>query len=159
MSDILGPPTEGVGTPPEPEQAPPIVNELDRVIMCGEDWVKELIHDVAWSETRNIELFETDFEVVSGHHMADPKESFYQGVEFMSLIRRKSDGRLFGYPRWEPVAKHAEAPDVEPNGDDHGLESTWNDDYTDYVTGPFWVWLPVEPFTITGYRIRPTGGA
>lgn len=132
-----------------------LIVEPDRVIMRG-DWGSEVIYDVTWSETENIADFEAAFEIVSGHHMADPKESFYQGVEFMALIRRKADGRLFGYPYWKPVAKHAEAEDVGPNGEDHGFEATFNEDYTEYVDGPYWVWLPVEPFTITGYRIETT---
>lgn len=130
-----------------------IINEPERVILVGE-WVGDVIHDVMWSETEHIDEFEAQFEIVSGHHLADPRESFYQGVEFMALIRRRSDGRLFGYPYWSPIAKHAEADEVEPNGDEHGFEATFNDDYTEYVDGPFWVWLPVETFVITGYQIR-----
>ena len=131
----------------------PIVNEPDRVIMNGE-WAGEVIYDVTYSGTPHIEEFEAEFEIVPGYHMADPAESFYQGVEFMALIRRRSDGRLFGYPYWKPVAKYAECDDVGPNGDDHDLEPTWTDDtYEEYADGPFYVWLPVEPFTITGYAI------
>lgn len=132
-----------------------IISEPDRVILRGE-WGGEVIYDVLWSDTENIAEFEAAFEIVPGYHMADPNESFYQGIEFMALVRRKADGRLFGYPYWKPVAKHAEAPDAEPNGDDHGFESTWNADYTEYVDGPYWVWLPVETFTITGYQIATT---
>lgn len=133
------------------EQAP-IINEPDRVVLVGE-WATEVIYDVTYSGTENIGAFEADFEIVSGHHLADPGESFYQGVLFMALIRRRADGRLFGYPYWKPIAKHAEVEDEGPNGDEHGFEATFNEDYTEYVTGPFYVWLPVEPFTITGYQI------
>lgn len=135
-----------------------IINEPDRVVMEGE-WATEIIYDCAGSFTDNYDAFKADFEIVSGDYMADPKESFYQGVEFMALIRRKADGRLFGYQYWKPVAKYSETDDVEPNGDDHGYEATFTDDYEDYVTGPFYVWRPVETFTITGYQFAKEQGA
>lgn len=102
------------------------------------------------------------FEVIEphGHFMADPNEDFYQGIEVMSVLKRKSDGRLFGYKYWTPISKHGESS-VEPNGEDNGLEFevpdgfNWNEDY--YPSA--YVWLPIEPFTITGYKITETNAA
>jgi hypothetical protein len=131
-----------------------ILNETDRVILVGEEWPKEVIYDVTWSETDHLEEFNALFEIVPGDHQAGT--DYYQGLDFMALIRRKSDGRLFGYPYWKPLAKHADEPDVEPNGGDHGFEPEFNADYTEYTFGPHWVFLPVEPFTITGYRVTAT---
>lgn len=127
-----------------------LVNEPDRVIMRGE-WATEIIYNVTWSETENIAAFETDFEIVDGDHQAGT--DYYQGLAFMSLIRRKSDGRLFGYPTWRPLAKHADTGDVDPNGEDHGFEYEFDTDYN-VIGGEIYVWLPVETFTITGYRIK-----
>lgn len=127
-----------------------IINETDRVVMEGE-WADEIILDVAYSGTEHIDEFNELFEIVSGDHQAGT--DYYQGMDFMGLIRRKSDGRLFGYPYWSSPGNDGVETQLDPNGDDHGFESTYNDDYSENLTGPFWVWLPVEPFTITGYRI------
>lgn len=131
-----------------------IINEPDRVVLVGE-WGSEVIYDVTYSGTENISEFLADFEIVSGDYMADPDEDFYQGVLFMSLIRRRSDDRLFGYPVWKMVAKYNDADEAQPNGDEHGFETEYEDDSYEVISrGPFWVWLPVEPFVITGYQIK-----
>lgn len=135
------------------EQA--LIVEPDRIIMRGE-WAHEVIYDVTYSGTENLPAFEEAFEIVGTKFMADPGEDFYQGIEFMTVIRRKSDGRLFGYQRWEPVAKYAEAPEVESNGEEHGFEYEYDADYTEVLGGEVFVWQPLEPFTITGYRITAT---
>ena len=89
--------------------------------------------------------------------MADPNEGFYQGIEVMAVIKRKSDGRLFGFQYWTPIAKYSET-EIEPNGEEVGLPFEvpdgfdWNNDY--YPSA--YVWLPIEPFTITGYKITKT---
>lgn len=114
--------------------------EPNRVIMRG-DWATEVIYGVTYSGTENIETFNEQFSIESGKRLADPNEDFYQGVMFMALIRRKSDNRLFGYPYWWRLGKYEENEDEEPNGEEHGLDE---DAY---------VWLPVEPFTVTGYTI------
>lgn len=119
-----------------------IINEPDRVVLTGE-WASEVLYDVTYSGTENLEKFNEQFETVHGDFPANPDEDYYQGMLFMSLIRRKSDGRLFGYERWEMLAKYDDAPQAEPNGWDYGFET--DDDV--------YVWLPVEPFTITGYKI------
>lgn len=89
-----------------------------------------------------LEKFLAEYELVleGAPYMGDPQEGWYQGVTFTSVIRRKSDGELFGYNWWEPISKHGE-PYFEGNGDDFGLG------YEDYV------FLPVKPFTITGYEV------
>lgn len=122
-----------------------IINEPDRVVLVGE-WGLEIIYYVTYSGTENLAEFLSEFEIVTGNFMADPGEDFYQGVLFMSLIRRLSDGKLFGYERWENVAKYNDADEAQPNGDEHGFESE--------SETPYWVWLPVKPFTITGYEFQ-----
>ncbi|WP_332645066.1 hypothetical protein [Aeromicrobium sp.] len=132
-----------------------LIIEPDRVIMRGE-WATEIIFDVAYSETENIKEFQSRFEIVKGDHLADPNESFYQGVEFMALIKRKSDERLFGYPYWRPIAKYADSDDPADNGEENGIEYEWDDETDEIKGGAAWVWLPVEPFTVTGYKIADT---
>lgn len=53
----------------------------------------------------------------------------YQGSTLMRVLRRKSDGKLFGFSYWEGGGKHGETM-IEHNGDDHGFPSKcdWEDD-------------------------------
>lgn len=130
------------------------VIETDRIIMYG-DWAEGVIFDVLYGENADLESdFHEHFEIVNepSYVMADPDEDFYQGVSFMSIIKRKSDGRLFGYEYWQPVAKHDSDAIVEENGDELGLQPEYVDE--DHYC-PIYVWRPIEPFTITGYRLVP----
>lgn len=115
---------------------------LGEAIVYGdpEDWTWDEDYD-SNTDSVTLEYFQENFEVVKGKHLGDPKESWYQGVNFTRVIRRKSDGKLFGYAYWEPVAKHGEIY-VEANGDEHGYG------YETYV------FLPVELFTVTGYQVQ-----
>lgn len=123
----------------------------DKIVMEGE-WVSEVVYDVMYSGTDNKDLFDSLYEII-GDYLGNPAEPFYQGALFTTVIERKSDGKLFGYSRWDSIGKHSESPKSEPNGDEYGFESTFNDDFTEYLTGPFWVWFPVREFSITGYEI------
>jgi hypothetical protein len=88
--------------------------------------------------------FLAEFEVVGNRQLGNPKPDYYQGLEFTAVIRRKSDGKLYGYDYWEDISKHGEAY-VEDNSWEFGLEN-----------GVLSVWLPVEAFTITGYKTIDT---
>lgn len=129
-----------------------LVVEQDRVVIYDE-LARDIISDVAWSGTPNYAAFEEQFEIISGTHMADPKESFYQGIAVMAIIKRKADDRLFGFEYWTPVSKHGEAL-IESNASENDLEFEvpdgfdWGGDYYPDI----YVFLPVEPFTITGYK-------
>jgi hypothetical protein len=127
-----------------------IVNEPGRVVMEGE-WVEEIVLDIAWPGTDHIEELNDLFEIVKGSHQAGT--DYYQGMDFMGLIRRKSDGRLFGYPYWSSPGNDGMETQLDANGENHGFENEFNADFTEYIRGPFWVWLPVETFEITGYRL------
>lgn len=111
--------------------------ETDRIVMVG-DWAREIILDITYSGTENIDEFNKDFQVIGGTHLSADND-FYQGISVNAVIQRKSDGRLFGYAYWDDISKHGESY-IEANGDEHGF------DYDTYV------WLPVEPFTIASYR-------
>lgn len=129
------------------------VVEPDRIIMYG-DWVAGVIYDVLYGADEDLEAeFLSQFEIV-GRFMGNPKEHFYQGIDWVMVIRRKSDGRLFGYTYWRPVAKHSDDAYLEENGEEFGLQPPYEED--NYC--PIYVWLPVEEFTITGYKIiKPEG--
>lgn len=133
------------------------VNEADRVIIY-DDLANNVIHDMldfGDVEQATTDAFKEQFELVKpkqGHWHADPEEDYYQGIDVMVVIRRKADGRLFGFSYWTAISKHAE-PYFEPNGDQHGLEFEPPADFdwdNGYFPHPF-VFVPVEPFTITGY--------
>jgi hypothetical protein len=138
----------------EPTIPPPIVDEEHRVILRGE-LATDVIHDVMWSQTEHRAEFEQMYEIVSGHHLGDSEESWYQGVTWTALIRRKRDQRMFGFAYWQPVSKHGEAL-VEPNGDEHGIEVEYKrsqgHEY-EAVGGQVYVFSPVREFTITGYEV------
>lgn len=102
-----------------------------------------------------ISRFNELFEPVENlNTLGNPEEDFYQGITFITLIRRKSDGQLFGYEYFDMFSDGAEC---EPNGDENGYEfetpdnHDWENDYYPAV----YVFLPVRPFTVTGYTIKP----
>jgi hypothetical protein len=134
-----------------------ITVEENRVILRGALATAVLSADL-YAETPTEEQFKSLFEIVNGPGgIWLAKESYSQGVNVMSVIKRKDDGRLFGYQYWTAISKHAEAH-YEPNGDDHGfeydddLEPTTDEDGNEDDLNEVYVWLPIEPFTITGYR-------
>lgn len=137
-----------------------IINEPDRVIMEG-DWASEIVYNVAYSETENIEQFNELFTYLGSDkdYLANSSEPFYQGAMFMTVIMRKSDDKLFGYEHWDAIGKHASSEmEAEANGDEHGWESESNYNYasdtTTYTKGPYWVWLPVKSFVTIGYEFE-----
>lgn len=145
--------------------------EEDRVIMRG-GIGSSILLDVGMDDDPGMDKFNELFERVKGpgksdNFLANPDEDWYQGIAVMAVIKRKSDGRLFGYEYWTPIAKYGDAH-YEANGGDHGFLSPWDDAYTPvgfegeepvakHADGDeddptyVWVWLPVEPFTVTGY--------
>jgi hypothetical protein len=135
---------------------PAITAEENRVILRGE-LATDVIHDIAWSDTPGFEEFQELFEIVSGHHLGNPDEDYYQGVTWTALIRRKTDKRLFGFAYWQPVAKNAESL-VESNAEEHGIEVEYDEDY-DVVGGQVYVFTPVREFTLKGYEaLSPEAG-
>lgn len=116
-----------------PTDYPTLRSGLATSIIHGgvEDWK----YDEDFDESV-YEAFTAEFEFVTSRALGDPKEDWYQGVNFTAVIRRRSDDALFGYPYWEPVSKHGE-PYYEPNGD--------NDEYMFY---------PVVAFNVPGYEVQ-----
>lgn len=79
-------------------------------------------------------------------------DDFYQGLNKITVIKRVSDGKLFGYSWWEDNSKHGESF-VDPNGDEFNLEcdSGADDfDWDDFIS--YYVFEPVEEYPIIAYR-------
>lgn len=125
----------------------PITIEPDRVIFRGE-LATEVIHGVLWNGSDHVDKFNELFEDV-GQFPGDPGEDYYQGMSFTRVIRRKTDGRLFGFTYWEDISKHGESF-VESNADEHGIKVQYDADWEPIGGEPF-VFLPVTEFKITGY--------
>lgn len=83
--------------------------------------------------------FKANFRVLGNRYLADPNESWYQGVNFITVIERLEDRELFGYAYWENISKHGEAY-VEENTDEYKLNE-----------GEV-AWIAVEPFTVIGFK-------
>jgi len=117
-------------------------------------------HDAAWGDLKygeesteaEREAFHADFEFLKwdGHDYFHTDGDLYQGSTLMRVIRRRADGKLFGFAFWEGGGKYGEA-DIEANGDDHGFPSKydWEDDVDDDEN--WWVFLPVKAAPIPAY--------
>lgn len=117
----------------------------------GDENVDEIILDVRFP--RDAPIVDRDGRGYEYKNKYLSNEDFYQGLNMVTVIRRKSDDKLFGYFWWDDISKYGEAM-VEPNGDEFGLECDYNaegfDWDTDYVS--YYVWEPVEAYPITAYR-------
>lgn len=134
-----------------------IVDQPDKIAFRD-----DLGHDIAWdsldygdaTDEQKAE-FEAGYELVKNGHNAwfHTDGNLYQGSTLMRVLRRKADGKLFGFPYWEGGGKHGEAL-IESNGDDNGFPSKW--DWEDGVDeDEYWfVFLPVEPDSIPAYKIK-----
>jgi hypothetical protein len=74
----------------------------------------------------------------------------------MRVIRRKADGKLFGFAFWQGGGKYGEAM-IEHNGDDHGFPSKY--DWEDGVDKDelWYVFRPVELAPLPAYKFtEPT---
>ena len=116
------------------------------VFKIGEnDSQYDLIYELSESNT---DINGREYEMVA-QALAD--DDFYQGLNMVTVIRRKSDGKEFGYFWWDDISKHGEAY-IQPNGDEFGLEGYCEveDDWDTFVS--FYVWEPVEEYSIKAYR-------
>lgn len=115
-----------------------------------EDTVGEIIYDVRGRDAGpTIDRDGREYEYVNRFLEND---DFYQGLNMIAVIRRKSDGRLFGYSYWDGQGHYDDSCDA--NGDEFGLECDtdvegfdWDTDYVSY-----YVWEPVEEYPIKAYR-------
>jgi len=131
-----------------------VVNEPDRVLL-REPLGGEIVMDVAWSKTEGIEEFNELFEIDPTDYIAST--DYYQGMDFTRVIKRKSDGRLFGFQFWDSPGNDGMEAQYDSNAEGQGLKVEWDDEVdgitTNGVPGQVWVFLPVEPFVINSYRV------
>lgn len=128
-----------------------IINEPDRVVFSGEDAEAIVYGSLPYDESVRAE-FEELFELDRSDYLRNT--DFYQGVKMMRVIKRREDGRLFGYeyeeaPGIDSFDQHLEP---EPNGEYHGFETELDEDF-EQVAGPFYVFLPVHEITIKGFEL------
>jgi len=107
----------------------------------GVDEDEEFVDDKTPQQLQD-EFFEK-YDHLGNEFPGNPEEDYYQGMTFTSVIRRKSDGKRFGFNYWKPIAKYGESY-YEPNGDEHGFG---------YEQDVF-VFTPVEPFTVQGFKVK-----
>jgi hypothetical protein len=134
-----------------------IVDQPDKIALRD-----ELGHDVAWdsfdygdaTDEQKAE-FEAGYEIVKNgsdswfHTDGD----LYQGSTLMRVIRRKADGKLFGFEYWEGGGKHGETY-IESNGDEkNGFPNKY--DWEDGVDEDeiWYVFQPVEYAPLPAYKI------
>lgn len=119
---------------------------------CDEDGgVREVILDLRFpSDSPIVDRDGREYDFV-GKYLEN--EDSYQGLNMITVIKRKSDDKLFGYSWWDDISKHGSSY-VESNGDEFGLECDTDADGfdwdTDYIS--YYVWQPVEAYYITAYR-------
>lgn len=129
----------------EEEPVGEFVDEGTRVITY------DITDDIMIDDTSNsrdqeeMDRFLALFEVVKPQgyavHLGPRVDRYSNGdLDCMKVIKRKSDGALFGYRYSET---HGEDY-IDFNGEQYGLGSKYR---------PAYVWLPVKPFTITGYTL------
>lgn len=92
-----------------------------------------------------MDKFLSQFEIVKPQgymiHLSPRVEMYTNGdLDCMKVIKRKSDGALFGYRYVETRGEKY----VDFNGGLYDLGSMYR---------PAYVWFPVKPFTITGYEL------
>lgn len=118
-------------------------NEEDRVLLydeLGTDVIYDML-EYPDSGREAADAFDAEFVLLGTEFPGNPKEDYYQGMNFTAVVRRKSDGRLFGYPYWKPVAKYNDH-EVASNGYDFGFEDE-----------DVYVFLPVREFSVQGYEV------
>ena len=128
-----------------------IINDEDRV-----GFLNELGHDVVWDFMGNggeataeqkAEFYELFDHLRDSHHTDGAS---YQGTTFITLIRRKSDGKLFGHDYWEGGGKYGERVYGEGFSSDDSLNKY--DEENDWETLEEWHFFrPVELKPLPAY--------
>jgi len=133
------------------EKFPLIEDQGDRVILRG-DLGEAVMLDITCSETDGIDAFNELFELDSADYLGDPTDSFYQVITFTRIIRRRSDGKKFGYTYWSSPGNDSMETTYEQDLEALGIEVEHDDDWNP-IGGLPYVFLPVEPFTRIGYAV------
>ncbi|QIG58016.1 hypothetical protein SEA_PAULODIABOLI_332 [Microbacterium phage PauloDiaboli] len=113
----------------------------------------ELGSTVLWNvgypgESEAYDAFVSEYVIDGTDYLGDPAEEHYQGTTFTRLIRRKSDGKVFGASYWwNPGIDMIEGSAVEVDLDALGVTVDWENSEPDPV-----VFLPVRKFVRLGYE-------
>lgn len=138
-----------------------IVDQPDKIAFKN-----DLGHDVAWGSVpdectpEEAEEFDKAFEIVKwgSDYQFHTDGDLYQGSTLMRVIRRKADGKLFGFSFWEGGGKYGETV-IEHNGDEHGFPSKydWDDDVEEDDEEVWYVFLPVKYTPLPAYTFEASG--
>lgn len=109
------------------------------------------------------DLFEGPLIDLNGDEFIQESKSlsdtdFYQGLNMVHVIRRVEDSRLFGLFYWDDISKYGSTY-VESNGDEYGFAYDEEDTDTEGISvlTEYYVYEPVEPFEIVGYKAVSNG--
>lgn len=118
-------------------------------------------HDAAWgylphpdeATPAEAEAFNGAFEIVKDgeRNWFHTDGDLYQGSTLMRVIRRKADGKLFGFSYWEGGGKYGETM-IEANGEDHGLPSKYDESRA--TIAEWYVFLPVVEKPLPAYAFE-----
>lgn len=122
-------------------------------------FLNELGNDIVWGQIDYGDAPEevraawaTKFEDLGDGHHTDGDT--YQGTTFMAVIKRKSDGALFGFDYWEGGGKHGER-NIESNGDELGFPTEYDWQEGVDVDQVWYVFRPIVDHTIPAYKFKP----
>ncbi len=152
--------------PVDPSLENSFANEETRVVIY-DDLAKSIINGMEFREGgyyyENLQeeaaAFFNLFELheLDKKFLASPTESFHDLIVMIRVIRRKSDGKLFGYEYDNSLGKYEDDESLFGNGEENGIEFDFPSDYDwdsrDSYHPTAFVFKPVQPFTLTGYQI------
>lgn len=126
----------------------------DMVVLFGKLAMNVIRGYISFSQDApGTEEFLAEFEVPENFYLGDENESFNDYITRMHVIVRKSDGQMFGFKHWADTIN--QDVDYDSNAYQHDIEidtTGWTDeDWGSSYPSPF-VFLPIVPFTITGYK-------
>lgn len=101
------------------------------------------------SLSQALEDFEKDFRVVNQERiLANPNDSYNLDVDFIRLIERLSEGKVFGFLYEEAICGDGQIY-ANHNGADHGIFFAPDEDFYPRA----YVFTPVKQFTVVGYEL------
>lgn len=128
-----------------------IVDLGDKIAIFDELGRAVVTNDIRYDASLEKEVagFYDEFRVVNdGRMLSNPNETFNEEIDLIRVVERLSDGNLFGFEYSEDISEHGEAY-VNPNGEEHGFDFEWDDDYFPQV----YVFLPVKKFKMVCYEV------
>ena len=110
-----------------------------------------VLWDVGYpGESPEYDAFVSEFEIDSEGYLGDPEDSFYQVITFTRLVRRRSDGALFGAAYYSSPGNDFMEGGNEGMNPYKALGVPW--DWESGEPEPL-VLLPVRRFERVGYEV------